>query len=1844
MRNRIISIMLACTLVVTMVMPINAIAETGTAVSMSLSNNAAGTLDEGDQVTITLNVGTNSGVNGMQVYITYDSNAFSYVSSETLDSSLSITCNGATAGKVSVAIVKNLQADIFSNTGNYLTFTLAVKSGVSSGNYTIGFSTTAPDNTAYTLSGTTYDIESLANTSVNVNIPATGVSLTAAGGATSIAGIGNTLQMTAAVEPSNAAQPASQSDYTWISSSTSVATVSSSGLVTAVGAGTTNITASYGGFTSNIYAITVNLATLSGTVSVTGTAKVGETLTGAFTPSDSEPSSGVVYNWYVGGSSTSGGSGSTYLIKAADVGQTIVCTATHPDYSGSVSSSATAAVTAADQTAPADPTLNSNTDASITINASSLPGGAPAGATLEYGITATEGAGNVGSWSASLTFSGLDADKTYYIYARCAAITGYNASPASDVLTVTTDKTTRSLSVDCDPTAGGTAEIKVNGVTGTTAVAGDTITVVATPNSDYYFSSGWSDNAESGKVTFTIVDTHTATFTMPDRDVSIKATFTEKTATVISGASDQTSYVYDGTAKAYDLTGVTVKEGSDTGAVVSGASITVAYYNGYDGNAPTTAALTGAPSDAGDYTAVLSFAGDETHKAATVNMKLTINNASQSTPAVPTVSDITTEGFTYTPVIGQAYAITASATAPAAGDSAWGIAAASADAVTVNNLNPGSTYYLHTYLPAKANYNASAAATSAAINTLDTFSFAAAPTSVNFFSRTGASSVDNAETITITTSGTGTYDNISAALSGTGAGSFELGTLATSAAANGTLTFTVAPKSGTNLSTETTYTAVVTVSYNEVGEGASGSAKQVTVNVTYEVKDKIEVTINPVGTAADGKYPYTASSVTPYTSIGAATYTPVDGVAAFDETYEYLYTGTGSTSYSSATAPTNAGTYQLVISVPDTNPDYTGSKTIAFEITPKELTITGLTAADKVYDGTTAAAISGGTLNGVIAADAGSVSATMPTAGTFSDKNVGTGKTVTFALITLSGTQAVNYSLTQPASLSADITPKPVTAAVTIEDKTYDATTDAAAQVSVSSAQLCSGDSLTITGVTASFTNAGAGMNKAVSVVITSAGWGNDNYQVTIPTSATGNILKRALNITFSASYTETYDGSAKTVELTVAAADATTGLVGGDTAAATARTTYAKRLTADPTYDTPTSSAPVLAGTYKLGAEVINANYQIGTVTDPALLTINKGTLTLTPQTYSVAFDNTIQQSKSLSDLALTPSVAGAYTIDTYSDADGILTAAPAIESGSLRFTLASGLTDTSIGKTAAVTVRFTPSAANTYNEQTAVVTITLADDTYTNSIVGTLPTEIKLGQDIDFTGVKLRTVFGSGIPTEELLVTDNTKVTITNNYDKTATGAGALGNKTIVFTAKDNANRTYTHTVNVVDALSGSALTIHAPTKLAYDVYTASALDLAGGTFSPVWVSTLTTGANSAMTASMLTYPDNMTAAEMLSTLGTHTVTVTYTYGGDTQTATFDVTVSMPASAVGTSPSGTNVGVQENPTDAAVPMTYSTTGGPVSASAVVAALGALPAGAEQTTLNNLATAQNGFAGATEMSYYTLGFSSGGNAVTIGGGTETITIPYPYGSDSGDMFAMIVRYSDGTSHAVVPTRTQDGLTFDVSGDVTIALGWYTPQTDTNTPEPITQTQFWQSVRTSIQNAPKGATITAYSGFFDQMPVDIMTAVKQKDVTLVINSAWGKTITIDSTNALTPELGRVYYPLSYLFENLKDSTRSTMTDGTAYGTVTLLLPPQTGDDTVVLQAYSMTDMDEGFLEGLKTADVTENTVIDDGIVITEGAQPANGSFYYGFLLIALGLLTAGAARLLSDRKKRRKAN
>lgn len=143
----------------------------------------------------------------------------------------------------------------------------------------------------------------------------------------------------------------------------------------------------------------------------------------------------------------------------------------------------------------------------------------------------------------------------------------------------------------------------------------------------------------------------------------------------------------------------------------------------------------------------------------------------------------------------------------------------------------------------------------------------------------------------------------------------------------------------------------------------------------------------------------------------------------------------------SGTPTVASGTFSITIEA--SNGNGLDSKTLDITVGAKSLTVSGLSYANKVYDKTNSASISGTpSLVGVVGGDNVTISGT-PTA-TFASVNVNSGITVNVSGYTLSGSDAAKYTLTQPSG-TANITAKTltITGLSVPSSKTYDGTTSA---------------------------------------------------------------------------------------------------------------------------------------------------------------------------------------------------------------------------------------------------------------------------------------------------------------------------------------------------------------------------------------------------------------------------------------------------------------------------------------------------------------------------------------------------------------------------------------------------------------------------------------------------------------------------------------------------------------------------------------------------------------------------------------------------------------------------------
>ena len=278
----------------------------------------------------------------------------------------------------------------------------------------------------------------------------------------------------------------------------------------------------------------------------------------------------------------------------------------------------------------------------------------------------------------------------------------------------------------------------------------------------------------------------------------------------------------------------------------------------------------------------------------------------------------------------------------------------------------------------------------------------------------------------------------------------------------------------------------------------------------------------------------------------------------------------------------------------------TGSLTI----NKKPITISGITASNKTYDGTTAATLNYSGINwaacGKVESDDLSVTAT----GAFSDAGIGTGKTVTISDLALSGAKAGNYELAesgQQTSTTANITAKSITITADSDSKVYDGTTHTKNSYSVTSGVLAEGDTVESVTVTGSQKYAGSSANVPSAAVIKNSS-GVDvtsSYNITY-TNGTLTVTQKPLTITAD-SDTKVYDTAPLTKNRYT-----NTELAAGDTIESV---TITGSQTAVGESDNVPSAAVI-----KNGDDDVTANYDI---------TYANGTLEVTKKAVTITADN---------------------------------------------------------------------------------------------------------------------------------------------------------------------------------------------------------------------------------------------------------------------------------------------------------------------------------------------------------------------------------------------------------------------------------------------------------------------------------------------------------------------------------------------------------------------------------------------------------------------------------------------
>jgi large exoprotein involved in heme utilization and adhesion len=449
--------------------------------------------------------------------------------------------------------------------------------------------------------------------------------------------------------------------------------------------------------------------------------------------------------------------------------------------------------------------------------------------------------------------------------------------------------------------------------------------------------------------------------------------------------------------------------------------------------------------------------------------------------------------------------------------------------------------------------------------------------------------------------GTGKPVSFSPELTGTGASNYQIsGTLPTAAANITARPVTFSNASAGNKVYDGTNVAVGTLT----GDFLDADKARITVTPNAAFKDENAeigkaVFFSPelTGTGASnyqisGTLPTATADITPrpvtfsnasagnkvYDGTKAAFGTLADNLLEADKkritvtpnaTFKDENVGTGkAVFFSPELTGTGAGNYQISGTLP----------AAAANISPKELTLSGVTVLDKIYDGNTSAAVNDiGILRGILRNDVVNVDRQNISV-MFADKNVGDDKVVAVSKLGLSGTDAANYTLVDGLAAKGSIRPRQLVVAASGVDKVYDA--DTSATVALNDNRI-PGDSLSLSYAKASFADSNAGSGKTVTVAdIAASGIDAGNYLVDPSAVTTVGISKAPLTVTANPD-NKTFDGKVYRGGNGVAY----TGFIAGENAAV---------LSGQPSYGGDAQGA-VNVGSYRIAsAGYASQNYAI--------------------------------------------------------------------------------------------------------------------------------------------------------------------------------------------------------------------------------------------------------------------------------------------------------------------------------------------------------------------------------------------------------------------------------------------------------------------------------------------------------------------------------------------------------------------------------------------------------------------------------------------------------------------------
>ncbi|WP_423055519.1 hypothetical protein [Acetobacterium carbinolicum] len=363
-------------------------------------------------------------------------------------------------------------------------------------------------------------------------------------------------------------------------------------------------------------------------------------------------------------------------------------------------------------------TANTQTTTSITVNAAAAATN-PGSQSIEYAIGTNGTTAPTTGWQAGLTLSGLSAGTDYYVWARTAAKTGYDAGTPVASAKITTNETGAVITTAATANTQTATSITVNAALSATNPGSQGIEYAIGINGTTAPTTGWQAGLMlSGLSAGTDYYVWARTAAKTGYDAGTPVASVKITTNNLSGAVITTA----ATANTQTATSITVNAAA---AATNPGSQSIEYAIGTNGTtAPTTGWQAGLTlsglSASTDYYVWARTAAKTGYDAGTAvaSAKITTNNMSGA--AITTAATANTQTATSITVNAAAaatnpgsqsieYAIgTNGTTAPTTGWQAG---------LTLSGLSAGTDYYVWARTAAQTGYDAGTAVTSAKITT-----------------------------------------------------------------------------------------------------------------------------------------------------------------------------------------------------------------------------------------------------------------------------------------------------------------------------------------------------------------------------------------------------------------------------------------------------------------------------------------------------------------------------------------------------------------------------------------------------------------------------------------------------------------------------------------------------------------------------------------------------------------------------------------------------------------------------------------------------------------------------------------------------------------------------------------------------------------------------------------------------------------------------------------------------------------------------------------------------------------------------------------------------------------------